>query len=445
MILSPRVPLRPSLSLRLDTGILLLAALLVWLALTTPGHAQESKPVYHLTLVPGQERTLSELVALYQADLAQAIYLNRLEADQRLKAEQAVILPIPVDIALAQGHVSIVRHIAAPGQSLAMVAAILDLPGPLLSDMNNMALDDRLFPGQPILIPVPVRTTPRLTIGRMKVEYLSPLVAQGSTGFIAVTLPKGLEAELMWQGETIRMSSIAAAGIQSEQRLLAPLPVHPLAIPAQRSLHISYVNHQDVRVTGKIHNEVFAPNSYKFETIEIPTDIAERLNAQELKAEQDILARVWSRFSPGPWPSSGWQRPVDPQFSTSSPFGSRRTYISDTPYPYNFHSGQDYAAVTGSQVLAAAAGTVIFTDPLLTKGQTLIIDHGQGVLTGYWHLSQVLVQPGDLVQANQVVGLVGNSGISTGAHLHWELRIQGIPVDPLQFLTEPLVPPEAQQ
>ena len=450
MALSSRGPLRqargcPTVSSALCTGSVFLTVLLVWLGLAAPGRAQELEPVYHLMLVPGQEQTLAELAAFHDAELSQAAYLNNLDADQRLKKEQVVILPIPVEIALAKGHVRVARHAAAPGQSLAMVAVELDLPGPLLSDMNNMALDERLFPGQPVLVPVPVRTAPRLTIGQMKVEYLSPLVAQGTTGFVAVTVPKGLEATLAWQGKTIHMSPIAASGIQQKQRFLAPLPVHPLAIPSVRPLHLSYVNHQGVRVAGEIRNEVFAPNSYKSETIKIPKDIAARLNAEELKAEQDILVRVWNMFSPGPWPSSGWQQPVDPRFLTSSPFGSRRTYISEVPYPYNFHSGHDYAAVLGSQVLAAAAGTVVLTDTLLTKGQTLVIDHGQGVLTGYWHLSQVLVTLGDVVQAGQVVGLVGSSGISTGAHLHWELRVQGVPVAPLQFLAEPLVPPDAQQ
>ncbi len=396
-------------------------------------------------LVPGQAQTLSALASFYEADLSRAESLNNLDADQKLKAEQVVILPIPIDIAVAQGHVRVTRHAAAPGQSLAMVAAELDLPGPLLSDMNRMALDERLFPGQPVRVPVPVRTTSRLTLGQMQVEYLSPLIAQGTTGFVAVALPKGLSPTLAWHGKIIRMSPIAAAGIQPEQRFLAPLPVHPLAIPALRPLHLSYVNRQGVRVAGEIRNEVFAPHSYKSETIKIPPEIAERLNAEELQAEQDILNRVWNIFSPGPWPASGWQRPVAPEFLTSSPFGARRTYVSAFPYPYNFHSGHDYAAVLGSQVLAAAAGTVVLADELLTKGRVLVVDHGQGVLTGYWHLSRALVAPGDVVQAGQAIGLVGNSGISTGAHLHWELRVQGVPVDPLQFLVEPLVPPAAQQ
>lgn len=423
----------------------MLVALLMWLCYCSSSLAQESETVYHLVLVPGQEQSFAELASFHGADLAQAQILNNIDPDRKLGDDQVVILPVSVEVALENGQVRVAHHAAAPGQDLAMVAAELSLPGKLLSRMNNMALDERLFPGQPVLVPVPVRTGPLDTIGQMKVEYLSPFVAQGTTGFIAVTLPKGLEPTMTWQGDIILMSPIVASGIQQTQRFLAPLPAHPLAIPSMLTIHLSYVNRNGVRVSGTLTNEIFEPNSFLFESIKIPLDIAEQLSTEGLEEEQGILNEIWSNFSPGPWPSTGWQRPVDLQFPTSSPFGSRRQYVSDVPYPYNFHSGQDYAANIGTPVLAAAAGTVVFTDELLTKGQTLVLDHGQGVLTGYWHLSQVLVELGDIVQSGQAVALVGNSGISTGAHLHWELRIQGVPVDPRQFLAVPLVPPDVQQ
>jgi murein DD-endopeptidase MepM/ murein hydrolase activator NlpD len=70
------------------------------------------------------------------------------------------------------------------------------------------------------------------------------------------------------------------------------------------------------------------------------------------------------------------------------------------------------------------------------RGNAVIIDHGQGVFTGYWHMSEMKVTPGMQVATGDVLGLVGNTGLSTGAHLHWELRINGVAVDPMQFLDE---------
>jgi murein DD-endopeptidase MepM/ murein hydrolase activator NlpD len=70
----------------------------------------------------------------------------------------------------------------------------------------------------------------------------------------------------------------------------------------------------------------------------------------------------------------------------------------------------------------------------------VIIDHGRGLFTGYWHLSEMVVEVGQQVDTGDLLGLVGNTGLSTGAHLHWELRIYGIAVDPMQFIDEPLFP-----
>jgi murein DD-endopeptidase MepM/ murein hydrolase activator NlpD len=66
----------------------------------------------------------------------------------------------------------------------------------------------------------------------------------------------------------------------------------------------------------------------------------------------------------------------------------------------------------------------------------VVLDHGSGVFTGYWHLQELAVRPGDRVEPGQLLGRVGSTGLSTGAHLHWELRVNGVPVDPLQWVKE---------
>jgi murein DD-endopeptidase MepM/ murein hydrolase activator NlpD len=71
---------------------------------------------------------------------------------------------------------------------------------------------------------------------------------------------------------------------------------------------------------------------------------------------------------------------------------------------------------------------------LQVRGNVVVIDHGRGIFTGYWHLSEIKVVTGQQVNVGDVVGLVGTTGLSTGTHLHWELRIYGIAVDPMQFL-----------
>jgi murein DD-endopeptidase MepM/ murein hydrolase activator NlpD len=77
---------------------------------------------------------------------------------------------------------------------------------------------------------------------------------------------------------------------------------------------------------------------------------------------------------------------------------------------------------------------IALAEPLNVRGNAVVIDHGGGVFSGYWHLSEIKVTPGQTIALGDIIGLSGNTGLSTGAHLHWELRIYGIAVDPLQFL-----------
>jgi murein DD-endopeptidase MepM/ murein hydrolase activator NlpD len=121
----------------------------------------------------------------------------------------------------------------------------------------------------------------------------------------------------------------------------------------------------------------------------------------------------------------------------TSRFGNRRTYIgegTDLRVP-GFHTGLDFGGGEGLPITSPAAGLVVFAGPLTVRGNATIIDHGWGVYSGFWHQSQVQVQAGQTVEQNQVIGLVGGTGRVTGAHLHWELWVNGVQVDPLDWLT----------
>ncbi len=79
---------------------------------------------------------------------------------------------------------------------------------------------------------------------------------------------------------------------------------------------------------------------------------------------------------------------------------------------------------------------VVFAGPLTVRGNATYIDHGWGVYTGYLHQSQLLVQAGDRVETGQLIGMVGNTGRVTGPHLHWEVWVGGVPVQPLEWTSQ---------
>ncbi|MBN1264308.1 MAG: peptidoglycan DD-metalloendopeptidase family protein [Anaerolineales bacterium] len=113
-------------------------------------------------------------------------------------------------------------------------------------------------------------------------------------------------------------------------------------------------------------------------------------------------------------------------------FGSRRNY-NDLGYN-SYHTGLDLFGNRDTQVTAPADGTVVMVDTLPARGQAIYIDHGWGVYSGYGHLSQVFVAEGEEVTTGQVIAMVGSTGRVTGPHLHWEIVVGGIPVDPLEWV-----------
>ena len=111
--------------------------------------------------------------------------------------------------------------------------------------------------------------------------------------------------------------------------------------------------------------------------------------------------------------------------TVTSPFGSRSPIAGSS-----VHSGIDYAAAVGTPVYAAAAGTVQFSGQQSGFGNVVYIDHGGGVVTIYGHLSELDVSQGQAVAGGQQIGLSGQSGLVTGPHLHFEVRVNGVAVDP---------------
>lgn len=149
-----------------------------------------------------------------------------------------------------------------------------------------------------------------------------------------------------------------------------------------------------------------------------------------IKEELDIQISGYQTFTDTTPSNVLFDAPVPGRLS--SPFGLRRFFNGE---PRNPHSGLDFAAPAGTPVKAPADGRVLLIGNFYFNGQTIFIDHGQGLITMFCHLSEIAHLPGDSVKRGQIVGKVGSTGRSTGPHLHWNVSLNNARVDPALFLT----------
>jgi murein DD-endopeptidase MepM/ murein hydrolase activator NlpD len=175
---------------------------------------------------------------------------------------------------------------------------------------------------------------------------------------------------------------------------------------------------------------VVLPTEWTVEEIEFDEAQQELLAPAVVNAENIALARAYSGRTPQKLWDGPWQMPV--LGAVTARFGEQRS-INGAPAS-GHHSGTDIATAEGTPVVATNSGVVVLARELRIRGNMVIIDHGGGVFSGYAHLSSITVTEGQPVSGGETIGAVGNTGLSTGAHLHWEMAVNGVLVDALRFL-----------
>jgi len=131
--------------------------------------------------------------------------------------------------------------------------------------------------------------------------------------------------------------------------------------------------------------------------------------------------------------------PVEPLRRTSF-FGDRRTFAyDDGSSARSIHNGVDYSAVTGTPIYAAGKGRVVFSGERILTGFTVVIEHLPGVYSLYFHLDSLKSEEGLMVNSGDLIGTVGATGLVTGAHLHWEVRVAGVAVDPEALVSSSII------
>jgi murein DD-endopeptidase MepM/ murein hydrolase activator NlpD len=186
--------------------------------------------------------------------------------------------------------------------------------------------------------------------------------------------------------------------------------------------------------------------SFAAETIALNAgNTALRTEPDERKTrETETLTKILWTQGNEVWTTAPFSPPLQPEPFRTSLFGDRRVYQyangkSDT----TVHAGIDYRAATGTAVRACARGRVVLAAPRLVTGNSVVLEHLPGVYSLYYHLDSILVAEGGIVEEGAVIGNSGATGLATGPHLHWEIRVAGENTDPDALTRNALLDGEA--
>ncbi|GAB4423008.1 MAG: hypothetical protein Kow0031_01320 [Anaerolineae bacterium] len=421
---------------------LTVALLAIALAAAGPAPAQDASADLVYTVQPGD--TLTTIALTYNLRRADIVLANNLAAMAYLYPGQSLRLPgipapsptppptatpAPAPTATPTPAISMTvaaeRHTVQPGESVYSIATQYGVPMGSLMLVNSLTHTDELQPGQLLQIPQGDLPTPGPPAPPFAAVTLSePAIIQGRTLVVAATLtePATLGGSFEGQPLTFNNGPNGQAWAITAIHALVPPGRYPVILTATRP---------DGSTVTRVETVEVLEGPYGSEAIVLDAERSALLDAELLAAERNKLLNLWTRVTPRPRWSGAFGLPATGDIT--SYFGTRRTY--NTSEELSFHAGTDFGGF-GTPIYAPAAGTVVLAEPLTVRGNAVVIDHGLGLYSGYWHQNELAVVEGQQVQRGDLIGYIGNTGLVTGPHLHWELRLNGIAVNPLQWVQE---------
>lgn len=256
-----------------------------------------------------------------------------------------------------------------------------------------------------------------------------PRLLNGAPVLFRVKTPAGLDAlTASWLGHEIIFSYNASA-----KTWFALAGVSLETIPGKYALALTGERAGDH--TPVTFTRTFAVAAAKYPRIKVELSVEKKFTEptpeqqEEIAEGQKIKQDYLNRITPDREWSGRFDAPAEADISDV--FGSQRIFNGVAQSP---HLGLDFRVPTGTPVAAMNSGTVLLARPLYFEGDFVVIDHGQGLLTLYLHLSEFKVKEGDVVKRGDIIGLSGGTGRATGPHLHVAVRWQGTYLDPARLM-----------
>lgn len=383
---------------------------------------------------PGE--TLDAIAALYGVTAADLDALNQLDSGDiyvglvlAIGSAPAPAEPVVVAAAPVSDGELMVTHTVARGETLFRIAQAYGVSTNNLVQANGLANPELIYPGQMLVIPgvqapqlaaslpPPVTAftvTPLSLLDGRTGEY------QVRTSSPATVTGRFLDQTLYFAPNEDNTVHTAIVGV--------PFETAPGIYPV--SLVVTDAAGMQSSVSANV--QINANNYGRDAVIRVTGDASVLLNEAVERQELELVSGLMSRFTPARYFEGAFGLPA--AATITSAFGSVRAYNNGDVR--HVHTGTDFGGPPGASIKAAAPGRVVMVDNLNIRGLATIIDHGWGIYTGYWHQSETYVSPGDFVGEGQVIGAIGSSGRVSGPHLHWELWVNGVPVDAMQWVVQ---------
>ena len=364
--------------------------------------------------------SLTSLSRRNQAEPADLIRANNLTSPSELFIGREIVLTRIENAPLMTTMDSLKQ-----GQSFLEASILAGQNTWSLSKMNRLQNPLRGLPMDTYYMPSDIESPSNLAIPGVREILVDNLpLLQGDTFLIEVTSDEpivvqaslaGVKPVFVDMGEGVQMGY---GGINA----LTDVGVYPLTLEFTNSEGNTYRFDQYVMISS---GNFATDKPLQVDPASVGTD--------EEKAENLKFKAVVAPVTPLQQWSGLWYSPAQDADCVISSFGSRRTY-NDDPNLY-YHTGLDLGYCKGVDVYAPAGGTVVGVFPdQVVRGNAIVIDHGLGVYTIYMHLASILIEEGARVEPGQLIGIIGTTGRSTGPHLHFEVDINGTPVNPLTWL-----------
>jgi murein DD-endopeptidase MepM/ murein hydrolase activator NlpD len=424
----------------------LLAIMIVLLVFTSPAISAAQDVPQGITIhVVQRGENLFRIALRYGSTVDALAALNGITNPGNIQVGQRLLVPTGMDMPQAASPVEPVTatepitalpssgeiHIVAAGETLFRIATRYGLTVSTLAQVNGIDDPTVIYPGQQLIIPggEPAAALFDLPPIVSAFDITPQILVEGQTTRIRLMTTVSAQLNGIFLGRAVAPIS-EANGMQHTLFIGVPMFTEAGTYPLSLTL-----TDPTGLVTALTVNLPIAVGSYGSETITLLADRSGLLDETVENAEQALIQTIMDKFTPTRYFESAISLPA--AAAMTSPFGRRRSYNGG---PFNrFHSGTDFAGVPGTPILAAASGMVVLADLLNVRGYATIIDHGWGIYTGYWHQNEIYVSVGDFVNIGQVIGTIGATGRVTGAHLHWELWVNGVPVNPMQWVSQPFL------